>query len=73
MERITLIIDNTSKVININPEGNDYSEVYHALCEGLNIYGSDGNDISLNEYGNGNCLFFFNLCPDKGYCKNTIL
>ena len=73
MERITLIIDNTSKVININPEGNDYSEAYHALCEGLNIYGSDGNDISLNEYGNGNCLFFLIFVQIKVIVSNTIL
>ena len=69
LEKITLIIDNVSKVININQDANDYSEAYHALCEGLNMYGVDGNDISLSEFGNGNCLFFFNLCPDKGYCE----
>ena len=67
LEKITLIIDNVSKVINTNQDANDYSEAYHALCEGLNMYGLDGNDISLSEFGNGNCLFFFNLCPDKGY------
>ena len=67
--KITLIIDNVSKVIEINQENNDFAEVYHALVEGLNIYGREGNDISLSDYSKGNCLFFFNLNPDKGYCE----
>ena len=33
------------------------------------MYGSEGNNISISEYANGNCLFFFNLCPDKGCCE----
>ena len=69
LERITLIVDNVSKVIQMNQEDNDFCEPYHALCEGLNMYGSDGNNISLTEYADGNCLFFFNLCPDKGCCE----
>ena len=67
--KIRLTIDNTSKVIQINQEYNDFAEGYHALCEGLNIYGGEGNDISLTNYSNGNSLFFFNLNPDKGYCE----
>ena len=67
--KVTLTIDNISKVIEINQENNDFAEGYHALCEGLNIYGGEGNDISISDYSNGNCLFFFNLNPDKGYCE----
>ena len=69
LERITLIVDNVSKVIQMNQDDNDFCEPYHALCEGLNMYGSEGNNISITEYPNGNCLFFFNLCPDKGCCE----
>ena len=66
--KVTLIIDNVSKVIEINQENNDFAEGYHALVEGMNIYGGEGNDISISDYSKGNCLFFFNLNPDKGYC-----
>ena len=69
VSKITLIIDNVSKVIEINQENNDFAEGYHALVEGLNIYGGEGNDISISDYSKGNCLFFFNLNPDKGYCE----
>ena len=67
--KVTMIIDNVSKVIEINQENNDFAEGYHALVEGLNIYGGEGNDISISDYSKGNCLFFFNLNPDKGYCE----
>ena len=62
LERITLIIDNTSKVININPEGNDYSEAYHTLCGGLRqievSYQFKNINININ-FSNQN--FFLNF------------
>ena len=66
---VRLTVENVPITIKIDADQNDFSEAYHLFCEGLNIYGRDGNDISIEEFANGNCLFFFNLLPDKGYCE----
>jgi len=42
-----------------------YVQCYHTLFSGIGThYEDDGNDISLEEYPNGYCLFAFDLTPD---------
>lgn len=69
LRTITLTVNNETRVININEDENDFIEGYHSICEGLNLYGGYGNNISIDEYSGGNCLFFFNLTADKSTCE----
>lgn len=66
LEKITLVIDNDKMEIKINATKNDFIEGYHSINESLNLYGQMGNGIKKVEYLKGNCLFCFNLNPDKG-------
>lgn len=63
---ISLIANSNSFNITMNDFDNDFSEGYHSLCDTLNYYGNNVCPISKDEYLNGNCLFGFNLNPDKG-------
>lgn len=66
IQSVQLIINETIRTIKINADKNDYIEGYHSLCECLNIYGQNGNNIEKQDYLKGYCLFCFNLSPDKG-------
>lgn len=63
---ITLIANSNAFKITMNEFTNDFSEGYHSLCDTLNFYGNNVCPISKDEYVDGNCLFGFNLNPDKG-------
>lgn len=63
---ITLIVNNEHRVIQINKASKDFIEGFHSINESLNLYGQLGNGIKKEEYLDGNCLFCFNLNPDKG-------
>ncbi len=66
LQSITLTVNNENKVIKINEHTNDFSEGYHSLCESLNNYGKESSIMKKSDYFRGNCLFCFNLSPDKG-------
>ena len=66
LSNVTLIVNNDTRVIKIDPKKNDFIEGYHSINESLNLYGQMGNGIRKSEYLKGNCLFCFNLNPDKG-------
>lgn len=66
LESITLIINDSTRVIKINEDKNDFSEAYHSLCESLNVYGEANSIIKKTEFFKGNCFFCFNINPDKG-------
>ena len=63
---VTLIVNNDTRVIKMDPSKQDFIEGYHSINESLNLYGQMGNGIRKSEYLKGNCLFCFNLNPDKG-------
>jgi hypothetical protein len=66
LTEITLIVNNEHRVIKIDSTKNDFIEGFHSINESLNLYGQMGNGIRKEEYLKGNCLFCFNLNPDKG-------
>ena len=66
LQSITLIINDSVKIIKMNEYINDISEGYHSLCESLNMYGQSNSVIKKSEYLRGNCFFCFNTSPDKG-------
>lgn len=69
LQSITLMVNDSTKIIKINEHTNDFSEGYHSLCESLNNYGKASSILKKSDYFRGNCLFCFNLSPDKG-CSN---
>lgn len=66
LHSITLIVNDTTRVIKINQHNNDFIEGYHSLCESLNYYGKASSIMKKSDYFRGNCVFCFNLSPDKG-------
>lgn len=66
LNEIKLSVDSDSTEIKVNSERKDYTDGYHALFHSLNYYNVGTNSISMEEYVGGNCLYSFNLNPDKG-------
>ncbi len=60
------LVANTSTFNTLNEFDKVFSEGYHSICDTLNYYGNNHCPISKDEYLGGNCLFAFNLNPDKG-------
>lgn len=63
---ITLKIDSTDLTYNMDYANNNCSEPYHAMFQSLNLYNQGSNGITIDDFMGGNCLYCFNLNPDKG-------
>jgi len=66
LKEVKLVANTSTFNISINEFDKDFSEGYHSICDTLNYYGNNHCPISKDEYLGGNCLFAFNLNPDKG-------
>jgi hypothetical protein len=66
VSKITLTIDSQEQYIQMNADNHDCSQAYHAMYQSLNLYNQGSNGLSQKDFLGGNCLFTFNLSPDKG-------
>lgn len=66
VEEIIYTVDSQITTLKMNPEINDCSHVYNSIFQSLNILNQGSNGITKNDFLGGNCLFCFNLNPDKG-------
>jgi hypothetical protein len=64
--KITLTIDSQDQCIRLDKSKNDCSEAYHAMFQSLNLYNQGSMGLTQQDFMGGNCLYCFNLNPDKG-------
>ena len=66
LQEIFIVTGNNTFTIKLNRYDSDFLDAYHSLCETLDVYGRNRCPIKKEDFLNGNCLFAFNLSPDKG-------
>lgn len=66
VSKLTLAIDSQEQYLKMDTKNDDCSEAYHSIFQSLNLYNQGSNGITKDDFIGGNCLYCFNLNPDKG-------
>lgn len=66
LQKITLTLDSQEQSLKLDADNNDCVQPYHAIFQSLNLYNQGSIDLTQKDFLGGNCLYCFNLNPDKG-------